>query len=220
MVEALESYSTRFWRRFRRDATPWARDNIVWGFVVLVGPPLAMYLRDRHAQIDWTLIRTTIALYIFALTVYILAYLCRTPKTLDIERDARETALLGDISDLNQMVKEREDTIRALSERPKRTAAVQHDYDTAKKALQLVGEKGRVAMRHIRSHGSLTFGTYSPVLPPGLNLNDTLWVYRHCASEGLLTCKSNLGNSEQTFAVAPKMEKVLDELLFENAASV
>lgn len=121
----------------------------------------------------------------------------------------RENVLMADLSTRNE-------TITALSTRPKRSPAEQNDYDTAKKALRLLKEKGVIAMRHIRKYGSLTFGTYSPVLPPGLNLNDTLWVYNHCASEGILTQKDNLGNSERTFAVSPKMEKILDELLYED----
>ena len=51
-IVADESYYLRFWRRFIKDATPWARDNIVWGLIVLVLPPLFVYFRNRHAQID------------------------------------------------------------------------------------------------------------------------------------------------------------------------
>jgi hypothetical protein len=37
-VEQLDSYYVRFWKRFSKDATPWARDNIIWGVIVLVAP--------------------------------------------------------------------------------------------------------------------------------------------------------------------------------------
>jgi hypothetical protein len=211
MVEPLESYCTRFWRRLRKDAAPWARDNIFWGILVLVLPPLSIYLRDRHAQIDWGLIRTTLVLYAVAFAIYLLAHVGRIPKKLDVERDARETILLGRIA-------EQLETLRTLTEKPKRTPAELNDYETVRKALQVVKEKGITALRHIRKHGSLKFGFYNPVLPPGLTANETLWVYNHCASEGVLTCTEKAGSGERTFAVSPKMDKVLDELLYENEA--
>jgi len=99
-----------------------------------------------------------------------------------------------------------------------RTAAEQNDLDTVRDALKLLKETGLTALRHIRRHGSLTFGApgggIQPVLPPGLNFEQALWVYRHCASVGILTQKNNLGMSEQVFAVSPRMEKALDELLY------
>ena len=66
-IVADESYYLRFWRRFIKDATPWARDNIVWGLIVLVLPPLFVYFRNRHAQIDWTVTKSTIWLYLIFL---------------------------------------------------------------------------------------------------------------------------------------------------------
>ena len=116
MVDALESYSARFWRRFWKDATPWARDNILWGVIVLVVPPLLAYVRDSHAPLDLVLIKNSLVLYAFALAIYLLAHLCRTPRKLDLERDARETALVGEISGQNRAIKERDETIRTLSE--------------------------------------------------------------------------------------------------------
>jgi len=211
-MEQLEPYYRRSGKRFLKDATPWARDNILWGIVVLVAPPLAIYLRDRHAEIDWGLIKATLWLYGFALGIYALVHVCRVPKKLDDDRATREHELLTNVAELKR-------TIQKETEKAKRTPAEQHDYDTAKKALLLLKEKGLIALRHIRKHGSLTFGTYNPVLPPGLNANDTLWVYNHCASEGLLTCNEKLGSGEKTFAVSPRMTKILDEVLYENDSS-
>ena len=141
--------------------------------------------------------------------IYVAVHICRVPKKLDNDRELRE-------KELSIVISERDQTIAILSTKPKRTPAEQHDYDTVKKALQLLGKRGLIAMRHIRNHGSLTFGTYSPVLPPGLNLDDTLRVYAHCASEGLVTQNDNHRNNERTYAVSPKLEKVLDELLYED----
>jgi hypothetical protein len=212
MFEVLEPYSTRFQKRFRKDATAWARDNIIWGFIVLIGPPLAMYLRDPHAQIDWGLVRTTIALYIVALTVYVIVHLCRTAKKLDMERDARETALLGDI-------KERDETIRALSEKPKRTVAEQHHYDIAKKALQKLNPDTIVALRHLKTQGKITFGTYPPFLPPGISVNRLVDIYLECSREGLVARQDDSQKGERTFEIAPTMNVVLDELLYEDGAA-
>jgi hypothetical protein len=211
-MEALDSYYVRIWRRFRRDATPWARDNIFWGALALVIPPLFVYARDRHAPIDWNLLRAALWWYGFILLIYVLAHLCRVPLKLDQERNTREVVLEREISD-------RDATIKGLTERPKYSAAEQHDYDTAKKSLQLLGEKGINAMRHIRRQGALTFafGASSGPLPPGLSLNDTLWVYNQCASEGLLTCKEKYGSGEKTFAISTKMEKILDDLLYDES---
>jgi cell division protein FtsB len=203
----LDSYYSRVWKRFLKDATPWARDNILWGAVVVVLPPVFVFLRDRHAQIDWTVIRATLVLYSFALPLYFAVHLIRTPKKLDQERNAREANMRQEIAARDETIKQK----NAELEKPKYTAAEQHDYETARKALKTLGQKGLIALRHIRRHDSLTFGTYPPVLPPGLNSNHTLWVFNHCASEGVLTCN---GTHERTYAVAPKMEKILDDLLY------
>lgn len=215
-MEPLESYHARFWKRFRKDATPWARDNIVWGAVVLVVPPLAIYLHDPHAQIDWALIRTTIVLYVFALMVYILAHLGRTPKKLDLERDARETGLIGGIVDRDRVLKERDEVIRTLSEKPKRTAAEQHHYDIANNFLQKVDPSFKIALRYLKTQGKVTFGTYSPSLPVGIASAEQLVdIYLECLREGLVAKSDNSQRSERTFEIAPTMNNVLDELLYE-----
>jgi hypothetical protein len=217
MLEPLEPYYRRFRKRFFADATPWARDNIGWGVIVLVVPPLAAFFRDPRAPVDWVLIKNTLVLYALAFVVYALAYLCATPRRLDADRESRERLLITTIADRDHTIREREEVNRALVENPKRSPAEQHDYETAKKALELLKDKGVTALRYIRSQGTLTFrsvGYTATPLPPGLSTQEALWVYRHCASEGILNCKRNLGNVEETFAVAPHMEKVLNELLF------
>lgn len=218
MAEGDTPYYSRLGKRFWKDATPWARDNIGWGVIVLLLPPALTFFRDRHAQIDWTNIRSTLVLYGVALPVYFLVHLIRTPKKLDQQRDAERASLEAERdareADLRKELLAKDETIRqqkAALEKPKLTAAEQHDYETAKRVLKTLGETGLIGLRHIRRHGKLTFGTFPPVMPPGLTLDKTLWVFNHCASEGVLTCQ---GTHERTFAVAPKMEKILDELLY------
>ena len=114
---------------------------------------------------------------------------------------------------------ERETALHLLTTKPPRTSAEQHDYDTAKAALALLKQKGVIALRHLRKHGTLTFGFNPPVLPPGLTLNDTFWVYNHCASEGVVTCSEKSGSGEKTYTISAKMVKALDELLYDDATS-
>jgi hypothetical protein len=110
-----------------------------------------------------------------------------------------------------------ENKVTELTRKSKRSAAEQADYDTVKNALLLLKETGMTALRHIRRHGSLTFGSYNPTLPPGLDANKTLWVFQHCASEGILRCDSNLGNTERTYSVTPTMTRALDEALYDES---
>jgi hypothetical protein len=216
-LEPLDPYSARFRKRFFADAVPWARDNIVWGVVVLIVPPLAAFLRDRsHALIDWVRIKNSLELYGFAFAVYALVYVRLTARRLDADREAREQLLASRIAGCEQTIRGQKDAISTL-EKPKRSAGEQHDYDKLKRALQILKGDGLIALRHIRSHRSLTLGSYGasfPVLPPGLTLERALWVYRHCASEGLLIGTSNSAGTQQTFAIDPKTDKLFDELLF------
>jgi hypothetical protein len=98
----------------------------------------------------------------------------------------------------------------------KSSPAEQYDYDKLQAALTLLKDPALIALRYIRSVGTLTFGgMYSPTLPSGLTPDTALWVYRHCASEGLLNCTPNLGRTQETFSVPPKMDKIFDEVLFQ-----
>jgi hypothetical protein len=221
MLDPLGPYSVRFGKRFIRDATAWARDNIIWGVVVLVGPPFAIYIRDPHANIDWLLIRTTLLLYGFAFVVYVLGHVIRTPKKLDVERDVRESTLCGDLANRDQALKERDASILTLSEKSKRSKAEQADCETIQRALAVVKDKGKLALRFLRNKGSIGFGlrfgspVNGPTPPQGLTLNDLIWVYHHCESEGIVTMNRDLGGNSETFTISPHMHKALGEVLFE-----
>jgi hypothetical protein len=154
-------------------------------------------------------------MYGVAFVIYFLIQLCRTPRKLDLDRDAREIELNHVIFKSEETVKQREADLRALKENPLRSAAEQHEYDTVKGVLKVTGDKGIKALRHIRKHGSLTFGTFSPVLAPGLNAQEMQWVYNHAASEGVLTVGGKQELGERIYSISPKMEKALDEALYE-----
>lgn len=119
------------------------------------------------------------------------------------------------IEEQRREIASRDNKIKALSEKPKRTPAEQHDYDKLKSALDLFKDVGRIALGYIRGVGSVTFdSTYGPTLPTGLTLDKALWVYRHCATEGLLYLAPNVGRTMETFSIPPKLEKIYDEVLY------
>ena len=90
------SYTKRFRHRFWRDSAPWARDNIFWGIAVLVIPPLAVYLKDRGATLDWATIKAALVLYAVALGIYIVYHLGRTAWKVDQEREDDVLSLEGE----------------------------------------------------------------------------------------------------------------------------
>jgi hypothetical protein len=75
---------------------------------------------------------------------------------------------------------------------------------------------GLTALRHLKYHEKLTFGPYNPELPPGLTRDQTLWVYNHCLSVGVVNGSANLGYSEFIYSLSPDpaIGKAMDELLF------
>jgi hypothetical protein len=99
---------------------------------------------------------------------------------------------------------------------PKRTPAERHAFESVKAALDLTKDTGLAALRHLKNHGTLVFGTYDPELPPGLKRDQALWVYNHCLSVGIVTRKANLGHSEFVYSLSPNpaILKALDDLLF------
>jgi hypothetical protein len=222
-MEILQSYPRRFLKRYLKEATPWARDNIVWSALVVIVPPLAEYLNNPRTTVDWNLFKNTLILYGFALVVYVLARLPFTARHLDDERDLRERALEGIVSEKDLIIRQREDEIRGLREKPKRSAAEEQDYQKAKEALRLIGKPGIAAMRFLRDHGAVTAiwpgmpnPRIEPQLPSEITIGVALHAYHHCASVGIVTAKRNLGVSEETFSINPRWEKILDELLFED----
>lgn len=84
-TESFFKYYGRFLARLRKDATPWARDNIGFAALMLVAPPLAVYLRDPSHPIDWGLVKTTLWIYLVALGIYVGYHAVRTPWKLSLE---------------------------------------------------------------------------------------------------------------------------------------
>jgi hypothetical protein len=76
--------------------------------------------------------------------------------------------------------------------------------------------EGLIALRHIRAQRTLAFGapgsSYIPALPSGLSMDRALWIYRHCASEGILNGANK--NNVEILTVPERMDEILDEALF------
>ena len=135
-----------------------------------------------------------------------------------VSRDT-ESHLREAITTHEQTINERDQEIHALLDKSKRTPAEQHDYDTAKECLRILGQTGIDALRFLRKRGTLSFnssGGCTAELPAELKLQNALWAYRHCASEGVVVCNSNLGATASTYSISPKMETILEELLFQD----
>lgn len=50
--------------------------------------------------------------------------------------------------------------------------------------------------------------------------DDLLRIYDACVAEGLVTKQERHGSGERTFEIAPTMNNVLDELLYEEDGSI
>ena len=136
-------------------------------------------------------------------------------RNRDTEARGAENELRTMIKTQKETIRQKEEAIRTLSEKNRNGAGRSNNYDKLNKALAMFKETGQIALRYIRSVGTLKFGgMYSPTLPSGLTPEKALWVYRHCATEGLLTCTPNLGKTEETFSVPQQLDKIYDEVLF------
>jgi hypothetical protein len=204
---------SRVWQDTRR----WGKEQVL--VLLLAIATLALQIREGIVRSgDWKpSIIAMVGPYIIYAAIFLVYQFIRAQRLLFAEFQATSRTMEDS---LRSIIAERDAALRNLTDKPKRTPAEQHDYETAKKVLQLVGGNGLTAMRHIRRHGTLIFGTYPPVLPQGLALQETLRVYDQCASEGLLTCNANTRNNERTFSIAPTMGKILDELLYEEESGL
>jgi hypothetical protein len=121
MQKSFKQYYTRFSIRLFKDAAPWARDNILWGVLILVLPPLAVYLRHPNASIDWHLIVITLYLYGVVLGIYLISHILRTPWRLDLARQSEVEAINAVLEERNSEIAKKKAQIEELnwpSDRP------------------------------------------------------------------------------------------------------
>jgi hypothetical protein len=100
--------------------------------------------------------------------------------------------------------------------KPKRAPADEFNYKAAREALKSLPTEAVPALRHLYKHERLTFGTFNPILPPGISGRELHELYSKCQSAGLLSVDQSR-SGELTYSIAPGMKKVLGEILFENA---
>lgn len=110
-------YAAKFVGRFAREATPWARDNIVLAAGMLVVPLFVGYLLDRSHRIDLGSSKITFALYGVVFLVYLAFHLAMTPWRLDQDRQAE---LVVAHSRLVQLTEEADRLRREAEERKPR----------------------------------------------------------------------------------------------------
>lgn len=210
------------WRKYYRtcllriwhETWRWGKGQVL--VILLAIATLAWQLRaGLLRRTDWRpSVIATIGPYVAYGIIFLLYQFLRVPALLYCERDTLATTAENA---LRNEVAEREKRIHLLT--PKRPPAEQRDCEKVKQALVVLKRTGLIALRHIRDHRSLTIGApgspYAPAfLPAGLSQQEALFVYRHCANEGILKRDTNLGNTLETFTVPDHMSKILDEVLF------
>lgn len=104
--------------------------------------------------------------------------------------------------------------------KPKRTAAEEHRRAAAKTALERVGEHGESVLRHLMTHGVLSFGFYGPNPPSGITGEQFRSILNFCSEENLVTREYAAGaEGKISYTIAPAMRAVLEELLYPPAES-
>src|SRR5271165_1301327 len=79
------SYLQLLWQSHIRQAVPWARDNLVWGILVLLLPPITA-LSIFKRKIDWPPLWASVAFYAVALCIYVGVYFVRAAWKMDVQR--------------------------------------------------------------------------------------------------------------------------------------
>jgi hypothetical protein len=147
---SFKEYFVLFRKQLNQDAAAWARDNIGWGLVMALAPPIAAFLLHRTA-IDWPLFLTTIWIYIAALFVYLLIHTIRAPwklhRQLTTELSETKTALEKKTAELEELV--RQHTNNAPVSFPARVGQLAHEL------LSFLREKGTQPVTEIDPSASI-----------------------------------------------------------------
>ena len=105
-------YLPTFWNYYRRllvrlakDATPWARDNILLAFLMVVVPAVAAWSRDPAHVPDWAVIKTTGGIYLILFVVYLIYHGFRSPWKLDIDQAEKLASVTARASSLDDKLR-------------------------------------------------------------------------------------------------------------------
>ena len=102
---------------------------------------------------------------------------------------------------------------------PQRSPAEQFHHDKAKAFLEKRGVKFVEALRHLHTHGDLTYSSVGVTMhttwPKGMNRDEAIPIYDACAAEGLVTIQEVPGmHPARKVFIAPAMTNVLSELIY------
>lgn len=148
-MSTFRKYCGRLAERWFGEATPWARDNIFWGAIVLVVPPLAAWL--RHGTIDWPTVRMTLWFYLTAFVIYAAFHVVRTAWKLDSQRENDLTGLEKEKEDAQKQIKQKDLYVAELQEKfsniggPNLFLAYDYRGSSGYKPLIIVNFKGEFA---------------------------------------------------------------------------
>jgi len=106
----FKEYCRSLWKAHLHRAVPWARDNLVVGFFLLITPLIAALLVYGVA-IDWKVARTTIVMYVVVFVVYWTFHFFRAAWKLDVNR--LEKIASKDI-EFSKMVTEKDEEFHAV----------------------------------------------------------------------------------------------------------
>lgn len=82
----FNTYSRHVAKRLRKDATPWARDNILFAGLMVALPPLIAFVRNPSQSFDWGLFKTTLWLYVAAFGFYLVYQTAKAAWKVDTDR--------------------------------------------------------------------------------------------------------------------------------------
>ncbi len=88
-------YLGRLWGRLRRDAVPWARDNIGWSLIASFAPLVLAYAKDRRENLDRAVLHSALWFYFIALCAYAAFQIGKAASKLDAEREKTIVSLRG-----------------------------------------------------------------------------------------------------------------------------
>lgn len=114
---SFESYFSRFCRRLNQDASAWARDNILWAALMVVAPPVAVWLRYGTYP-DWKTIEITLWLYALIFLAYLVAHSVRTPWKLDQQRQSEFDKVKSELTEESKSKQTRIDALEWPADRP------------------------------------------------------------------------------------------------------
>src|SRR5208337_1076134 len=205
-------YYRRWIRAFRTDLFRLGKEQVIGAIVVILVLFFQWYYGLVPQNHGWQAIKSVGWPYLIILIVFLILSAVRAPVTLDRERRASANNMMAEKDRLQATIsKERENAIKLTARindlnNPKRSPAEEHSYKIAEAALKKLPPQTTEALRHLRNSGSLTFGMYLPVLPPGITAQQCQEIYNECEKERLVNGDRISKRGDTTYTIAPGMK--------------